>query len=191
MMHFDLAQWSDGSGGVPDGMPDENDFLELYDEDSSHQPFDGHRLDAVVDDPPGDLGENPFQPYEESTAYVACATDPDEPQPAVLHECLAVTAVNRVSKKSRRAVLMFDSGSTHSRVSPKLAQLLDIPRHKMRVQNVNTFGSETPMAFNGFRTFLVLRSEHGRRLQFNVTVTECIVSSVRTALVRDADLPAL
>ncbi|KAH7718212.1 hypothetical protein AAVH_14353 [Aphelenchoides avenae] len=99
--------------------------------------------------------------------------------------------MNPTSKKSRRAVIMFDSGSSSSHVSSKLAQCLDLPRHEMRVQHVSTFGSDTPLVFNGFRTFLVLCSKHGRSIQVNVTVLDRIVSSVRTALVRDADLSAL
>jgi len=50
---------------------------------------------------------------------------------------------------------MFDSGTTRSHVSSKLAHYLDLPLREMQVQNVSTFGSRTPTALNGFRTFLV------------------------------------
>ncbi|KAH7680437.1 hypothetical protein AAVH_41188, partial [Aphelenchoides avenae] len=145
--------------------------------------------DYMTEPPPSQMSEDGFPPQEESTAYVACANS-DE-QPAVLHECLAVTAMNPATKKSRRAVIIFDSGSSSSQVSSKLAHLLDLPHGETRVQNVSIFGSMTPMAVYGFRTFLVLCSVHGRRLHVNVTALDCIVPSVRTALVRDADLPTL
>ncbi|KAH7678418.1 hypothetical protein AAVH_41683, partial [Aphelenchoides avenae] len=129
---------------------------ELYDnEDASHPPSEGLRTDAALKPSSDAPDETRFPPYEESTAYVACASDSDE-QPAVLHECLAVAAMNPFSMKSRRAVIMFDSGSTYSQVSSKLAQFLDLPRQETRLQHLSIFGSETPLAFHGFRTFLVL-----------------------------------
>ncbi|KAH7701862.1 Pao retrotransposon peptidase family protein [Aphelenchoides avenae] len=174
-----------------DGSEDAEYLYELYDnEDFSLPPSDGHCSDCLTDPPESQMSEDGFPSYEESTAYVACASDSEE-QPVVLHECLAVTALNPASNKSCRAVVMFGSGSSSSHVSTKLAHLLNLPHGETRVQNVSIFGSKTLMALDGFRTFLVLCSEHGRCLQVNVTVTDCIVSSVRTAFIRDADLPAL
>ncbi|KAH7709448.1 hypothetical protein AAVH_23288 [Aphelenchoides avenae] len=128
MVQFDRTPGG-GTDGVPlGGMPDEKESRELCnDEEVSHKPSDGHRTDSVADSSLDAPDETQFQPNEESNAYVACATDSDE-QSAVLHDCVAVTAMNPASKKSCRAVLMFDYGSDSSHVSSKLAHFLDNTR---------------------------------------------------------------
>ncbi|KAH7715409.1 hypothetical protein AAVH_17181 [Aphelenchoides avenae] len=174
----EMAQFDRHPGSGSDSHPGGNRM--------AHGQLTDGRPEKPVTEPTTRFAYNIFN---ESTAYVACA-DTDE-QPVVLHACLAVTAMNPATKKSRRAVIVFDSGSSDSHVTSKLARLLDLPRHEMRVQNISVFGSMTPMAVDGFRTFLVLCSEHGPRLHVNVTALDCIVPSVRRALVRDAGLTAL
>ncbi|KAH7717938.1 Zinc knuckle family protein [Aphelenchoides avenae] len=124
----------------------------------------------------------------EDCSYVACASTDEQ---TTLLECIAATAENPVTGNSRDALIFFDSGSTRSFVSTELACELNLPRQRPRSFRVHTFGSELPSTIEGFPTCIVLRSKHRRLPPLAVIAGDCIVPSVRTALVESEVLPKL
>ncbi|KAH7720555.1 hypothetical protein AAVH_11982, partial [Aphelenchoides avenae] len=75
--------------------------------------------------------------------------------------------------------------------SPTLARDLDLPHHGKCVLRVNIFGAPAPNTVEGFSTSIDLCSPEGRQVSLGVTTADFAISSVRTALVEDADIPQL
>ncbi|KAH7713897.1 Zinc knuckle family protein [Aphelenchoides avenae] len=108
-----------------------------------------------------------------------------------LFECLKVTAANPVTGVSRHVIVFFDSGSSRSFATSTLARDLDLPRHAVHRLQVTTFGAKLPTNIEGFSTSIVLSSNQRHLPSLEFITRDCIVPSVRTALVEQPDLPAL
>ncbi|KAH7725565.1 Protein CDH-12 [Aphelenchoides avenae] len=152
-------------------------------EDSSTQLSGGDSDNQALppQDPSGSTALRPDAIY--------CASTTTEP--TTLLECIKATAENPVTGNSREALIFFDSGSSRSFVSTELACELNLPRQRPCSLRVSTFGNELPTAIEGFSTSIVLRSKHRRLQPLAIIAGDCIVPSVRTALIDPADLNKL
>ncbi|KAH7708794.1 Pao retrotransposon peptidase family protein [Aphelenchoides avenae] len=167
--------------------------IQLAEEDSSSLPSSiGHcsNYDSDAFSEPEQQSNEWFPPYQEASGYAVTATQPAD-TPAVLLECVKVAACNPFNGKSRDIIAFFDLGSSMTFVSTELALDLELPRYQRQKLCVNTFASKAPRNIDSFTTELVLRSQRGTFTRLKLTASDCIVPSLRTALVEDSELPAL
>ncbi|KAH7691285.1 hypothetical protein AAVH_40201, partial [Aphelenchoides avenae] len=167
--------------------------------DNSDAAADQHELRVEEDTSSESSGD--YSDYSSSTSEnppdstplppdaINCASTTTEP--TTLLECIKATAENPATGNSRDALIFFDSGSSRSFVSMELARELNLPRQRPRSLRVHIFGSKLPSTIEGLSTSIVLRSKHRCLQPLAIIAGDCIVPSVRTALIDPADLSKL
>ncbi|KAH7712180.1 hypothetical protein AAVH_20486 [Aphelenchoides avenae] len=165
-------------------------------EKASLPPSTGHCSDADTqpssdelddDDPRFAPNDNILQDY---SGYAVSSTSPAD-KTAVLLKCLQTTAVNISQGYSRSVIVFFDSGSTCTYISVKLARELQLPCLEKRSLRVHTFGTEATTTIAGFATTALLRSPQGHTVAFAATASDRMVPPVTTALISEDDVAML
>ncbi|KAH7720775.1 Zinc knuckle family protein [Aphelenchoides avenae] len=177
---FDQQAEADGT----DNSDAAADRHELRDEEDTSSESSGDYSDYS-----SSTSENPPDSTPLPTDAIYCASSTTEP--TTLLECIKATAENPTKDVSREVLIFFDSGSNRSFVTTELARDLSLPRDPPCSLRVSTFGNELPATIEGFSTSIVLRSKHRRLQPLAIIAGDCIVPSVRTALIDPTDLNKL
>ncbi|KAH7717681.1 Pao retrotransposon peptidase family protein [Aphelenchoides avenae] len=118
-------------------------------------------------------------------------TSPLSDAPTAILECIKTTIIYSINGQSRQAILLFDSGSTTSSISPQLVEELNLLRLDPRMLRANVFGSTVPMLYEGATVSFDLLTRENKSLRIQVTTSPRGLPPFQMAPIFEDQLAAL
>ncbi|KAH7705699.1 Zinc knuckle family protein [Aphelenchoides avenae] len=143
--------------------------------------------DETASGPPSDLES---EPDEQSHSYSLNASPESRycdsgPRPhhdrVFLHECIRAPVGHVKSSKQKTVTIMFDSGSTGSFVTRRLADELGLPNKKQETLNISTFGRAEKLHLDATKTELYVKTQNGTIMLLDVHAVDHITNDMPVA----------